>query len=64
MIINEIVLVVHWCYGLFSHGLKFHWIHGSLKWMSDHAKQYLQCAQMEVALTNLNLAQDVKSLET
>ena len=40
MIINNIVLVVHWCYWLFSHGLKFYWIYCSLKWMPDHAKKY------------------------
>ena len=40
MIINKIVLVVHWCYWLFSHGLKFYWIYCSLKWMSNQAKEY------------------------
>lgn len=37
---SKIVLVVHWCYSLFSHGLKFYWIYCSLKWMPDHAKEY------------------------
>ena len=39
MIINKVVLVVQWCYWLFSHGLKFYWIYCSLKWMPDHAKE-------------------------
>ena len=40
MIINKIVLVVHWCYWLFSNVLKFYWIYLSLKWMPDRAKEY------------------------
>ena len=40
MIINKIVLIVHWCYWLFTHVLKFYWIYCSLKWMPNHAKEY------------------------
>ena len=40
MIINKILLIVHWCYWLFGHGLKFYWICCSLEWMPDHAKEY------------------------
>ena len=39
MIINKLVLVVHWCYWLFSHALKF-CIYCSLQWMPDHAREY------------------------
>ena len=63
MIINKIVLVVHWCYWLFSHGLKFYWIYCSLKWMPDHAKEYsfdvieiTMRANEKLLLTNLNFA--------
>ena len=39
-VMESIVLVVQWCYWLFSHGLKFYSIYCSLKWMPDHAKEY------------------------
>ena len=40
MIINKIVLIVHWSYWLFTHILKFYWIYCSLKWMPNHAIEY------------------------
>ena len=40
MIINKIVLIVHWCYWVFTHVLKLYWIYCSLKWMPNHAKEY------------------------
>ena len=40
MIINKIVLVVHWCYWPFSHVSKFYWIYCLLKWMLDQAKEF------------------------
>ena len=46
MIINKIVLVVHWCYWLFSHGLKF-WL--NILFTKMHRTKYQESVNGNVA---------------
>ena len=67
MIINKIVLIVHWCYWLFTHVLKFYWMYVLFTKMNAQSRKriFFWCYWIHIAckwklLWRIWISQDVK----